>query len=163
LIEYCYDLLRRKGYKVERFVETGINGKSLRADLVTRTTVYEFRETLAKTPLLAGMGQGLVYAWWLRRRRVVVVGYLPLAAVELGDALTTIENIERTGYVKISVVDQDPFWGLVPISYRWLGYTAILTGAIALTALAIPLFKKEVGCRVYPELPVCAVDRVYQP
>lgn len=163
MIDYAYELLRRRGYQVDRRVETGVNGNSLKADLVTRTTVYEFREILAKTPLYAGTGQGLVYAWWLRRRRVVVVGYLPQPAADLGDALTTIANIERTGYVKISVIDQDPFWELVPPSYRWLGYTAVLVGSIALAVFAIPLLREEVGCRINPEVATCVSEGEYRP
>jgi hypothetical protein len=165
IIDYCYDILRKKGHRVEKYVETGVNGNSLKADLVTRTTVYEIREILAKTPLYAGTGQGLVYAWWLQRRRVVVVGYLPSGGTDLGDALVTIENIRRTCYVEISIIDQDPFWELVPISYRHLGYAALFVGVISLAVFAIPLLRDEVRCRIYPDpIPeTCAIDRLYRP
>lgn len=163
LINYCYELLMRRGYQVERFVQTGVGGNSLTADLVTRTTVYEFREVLNRPALFAGTGQGLVYAWWLRRRRVVVVGYLPPLPGDIPDALTTIENIERTRYATVSIVDADPFWELSRPSYQWLGYLALLVGSIALAVFAIPLLREEVGCRVYPELKSCAPERAYQP
>lgn len=163
LIDYCERILRERGHFVERAVPTGVGGDSLRVDLVTRTTVYEIRQFLTRERLYEGTGQGLVYAWWLRRRRLVVVGYLPQAAADQGTAITTAANIERTGYARISFIDVDPFWRLAPISYRPLWYTALLIGTIALAVFAIPLLREEVGCRVYPELEACAVDRVYRP
>lgn len=160
MIRHCADILRRKGHYVDVTVQTGVND-SLRPDIVTRTTVYEIREILAKTPLLAGTGQGLLYAQWLRRNRVVVVGYLPTGA-DLGDSLTTISNLERVRLVKVSVIDEDPFWELASVSYRPIGYAALLVGAIALAVFAIPLLREEVGCRIYPALRSCAPDRAYQ-
>jgi hypothetical protein len=159
LIDYCADILRKKGRSVEVRVPCGINS-SLKADIVTWTTVYEFRETLDREKLYEAKGQGLTYAGWLKKNRVVIVGYLPDDPAKRGLALLTAGNIEKAGYARVSFVDLDPFWELTPVSYRWLKLAALSVATIALTVWAIPLVREEVQCRVYPEVETCISQQV---
>jgi len=162
LQNHCAEVLRRKGRFVRREVECGVEPR-LKADIVTGTTIYEVKLILDRGNMYQAKGQGVTYAGLLRKNRVVLVGYLPEEEDKRVQALNLARNIELAGHAKVSFVDIDPFWDLAPISYRPLWYVALLVGAIALAVFAIPLFREEVGCRVYPDLEDCTVDRGYRP
>ncbi|WP_416668016.1 hypothetical protein [Egbenema bharatensis] len=154
LINHCYEVLRRKGRGANKFVSCGVND-SLKADLVTATTVYEFREVLSREKLYEAKGQGLTYASFLKKNRVVLVGYLPDG--DYGSAANAAENIERAGQqVKVSFVDVDPFWEIATPDNRWMRTAFLTVGVVALIVFLIPLISNRSYCRLNPTLPRCS-------
>lgn len=134
-------------------------GNGVVFDLVAGDTVYEVKKELKRSELYQAKGQGLTYAGILGKRRVVVVGQLPEDDEERKSALNIAENITLAGYVKVSFIELDPFWGIAPPSPTTI-LVRVAAAILIIGLLVLGVTKgKPVLCRA-PDNPPTFCDQV---
>ena len=108
LQDYCLQVLQAKGIVAQAEVWTD---RGVRADIVTDDAVIELKKVLNRDGIYQAVGQAMTYQKHFRRPLLWIVGQMPSSPAERATALTVAKAVSGNG-VRVSFIEQDPFWQL---------------------------------------------------